>query len=247
METIERQIIDKQDELIAIYVPNLLKLCHSDYIRTVEIDEEIADLKSQLSEPEKVSGKLNKTAEDLKMEFHHETGDPWLNSQNEPDIDYVAWLENKILNASQFQEQPITSELNDIIKCILVYDKTATDDEKGRYFEVIREDLSKLKLTEQPITDEMIEKESFQVYPDSYNMRTAHKRGAKWALSLKAQKAQPGDEDIEKWIECQFLPTEFDDRYNLSEVAKSFVKDGMRIALKAMREGLIPVSGKDEK
>jgi hypothetical protein len=115
------QIIAKQDELIKT-LDDQIKLvtnCESDFDfekygynacaisqKITKLETELAALKSELSEPEKESGG-NKTAEDLKMEFHHETGDPWLNSQNEPDIDYVAWLENKVINASQFQEQPI--------------------------------------------------------------------------------------------------------------------------------------------
>lgn len=34
---------------------------------------------------------------DLKKQFKKETGMTWVNSQNEPDIDYVAWLE-KLVN-----------------------------------------------------------------------------------------------------------------------------------------------------
>jgi hypothetical protein len=43
-------------------------------------------------------------AEELQKQFKKETGDSWLNSQGEPDIDYVTWLENKVL-ASQFALQ----------------------------------------------------------------------------------------------------------------------------------------------
>ena len=35
--------------------------------------------------------------EELQHDFHNEQGINWLNSQGEPDIDYVMWLENKIL------------------------------------------------------------------------------------------------------------------------------------------------------
>ncbi len=37
-------------------------------------------------------------AEDLKQQFYNESGTEWVNSQGEPDIDYVQWLENKIIN-----------------------------------------------------------------------------------------------------------------------------------------------------
>ena len=37
------------------------------------------------------------TREELQHDFHNKQGINWLNSQGEPDIDYVMWLENKIL------------------------------------------------------------------------------------------------------------------------------------------------------
>jgi hypothetical protein len=37
------------------------------------------------------------TREELQHDFHNERGIGWLNSQGEPDIDYVMWLEDKIL------------------------------------------------------------------------------------------------------------------------------------------------------
>ena len=36
------------------------------------------------------------TAEDLRQQFKKEAGIPWENSQGEPDIDYVMWLEQKL-------------------------------------------------------------------------------------------------------------------------------------------------------
>jgi hypothetical protein len=36
--------------------------------------------------------------EKLKQQFLEETGMNWLNSQGEPDIDYVAWLEKKSMH-----------------------------------------------------------------------------------------------------------------------------------------------------
>jgi hypothetical protein len=37
------------------------------------------------------------TAEDLRHQFHNEQGISWENSQGEPDIDYVMWLEQKVI------------------------------------------------------------------------------------------------------------------------------------------------------
>lgn len=34
--------------------------------------------------------------ESLRKEFKKDTGSNWLNGDNEPDIDYVEWLENKV-------------------------------------------------------------------------------------------------------------------------------------------------------
>ena len=49
----------------------------------------------------------------------------------------------------------------------------------------------------------------------------------------------PTDEEIEEWIESQFLPTSFDDRHNPSEIAKSFTKDGMRVGMKWLRDNYL--------
>ena len=35
--------------------------------------------------------------EDLRNEFKALSGDNWINSQGEPDIDYVSWLEKKLI------------------------------------------------------------------------------------------------------------------------------------------------------
>lgn len=56
----------------------------------------------------------------------------------------------------------------------------------------------------------------------------------------EADKKQPTDEEIQKWINEQFIPYDPDSPLPESEVAKSYVKDGMRIMAKAMRDGLIP-------
>jgi len=37
------------------------------------------------------------TNEILRAQFEIETGITWTNSQGEPDIDYVAWLEKKLI------------------------------------------------------------------------------------------------------------------------------------------------------
>lgn len=40
------------------------------------------------------------TSEELKQEFKEESGTNWKNSQGEPDIDYVAWLESRVIGLS---------------------------------------------------------------------------------------------------------------------------------------------------
>jgi hypothetical protein len=37
---------------------------------------------------------------ELRKQFEDETGDHWTNSQGEPDIDYVSWLEQKLVKES---------------------------------------------------------------------------------------------------------------------------------------------------
>jgi hypothetical protein len=51
-----------------------------------------------------------KTAEELRTQFQMENGDPWENSQGEPDIDYVMWLEEKLLNKLTLSEGEIIVE-----------------------------------------------------------------------------------------------------------------------------------------
>jgi len=76
------------------------------------------------------------TREELQRDFEREQMIGWMNSQGEPDIDYVMWLEEKILslppaegaeailknNACLFQEDPFTEmyigDKDAIIKCI---------------------------------------------------------------------------------------------------------------------------------
>lgn len=47
-----------------------------------------------------------KTMGDLRNQFKEETGTNWENSQHEPDIDYVDWLEKKIIEKGIFASQP---------------------------------------------------------------------------------------------------------------------------------------------
>lgn len=45
-------------------------------------------------------------AEELREQFFKETGYTWENSHGEPDIDYVYWLENKVIYAQQVEAAP---------------------------------------------------------------------------------------------------------------------------------------------
>lgn len=44
-------------------------------------------------------------AKDLRVKFFNETGTKWENSQEEPDVDYVQWLENKVLVAMKLLDE----------------------------------------------------------------------------------------------------------------------------------------------
>lgn len=46
------------------------------------------------------------TAVDLKNKFEEETGVPWINSQGEPDIDYVTWLEKNLISHLPLIQNP---------------------------------------------------------------------------------------------------------------------------------------------
>jgi hypothetical protein len=52
------------------------------------------------------------TAEDLRHQFHNEEGISWENSQGEPDIDYVIWLERKVLKQAIAERMPTEEQLN---------------------------------------------------------------------------------------------------------------------------------------
>lgn len=54
------------------------------------------------------------TPEDLRNKFEEETGTPWQNSQDEPDIDYVMWLETKVISYEIINTTPNDFSLNDI-------------------------------------------------------------------------------------------------------------------------------------
>jgi len=69
------------------------------------------------------------TKEDLRQDFHNEQGIRWENSQGEPDIDYVEWLENKILEVKNNARLPPTSSSN-TNKC----DECGKELEKGTVF-----------------------------------------------------------------------------------------------------------------
>lgn len=67
-----------------------------------------------IQEPESVP----LTAEEIRKKFETETGVTPDNSQGEPDIEYVQWLENRLCDASQFQPKEIDLKkeiLNDFI------------------------------------------------------------------------------------------------------------------------------------
>lgn len=76
----------------------------------------------------------NTTAENLRKQFYDETEINWMNSQDEPDIEYVWWLENKLVtpkrtgnkNHDFFQEKIDASkkqekELHDSIRECLFF------------------------------------------------------------------------------------------------------------------------------
>lgn len=56
------------------------------------------------------------TKQDLRQDFHNEQGIKWENLQGEPDIDYVEWLENKILAVKNNAVLPHVSN-NEVAVC----------------------------------------------------------------------------------------------------------------------------------
>jgi hypothetical protein len=50
------------------------------------------------------------TAEDLRHQFHNEQGISWENSQGEPDIDYVIWLEQKVIRLKSVEAKMPSEE-----------------------------------------------------------------------------------------------------------------------------------------
>jgi len=59
------------------------------------------------------------TAKDLRHQFHNEQGISWENSQGEPDIDYVMWLEQKVirLKAKMPSEEEVLQYFNNHFDC----------------------------------------------------------------------------------------------------------------------------------
>lgn len=41
------------------------------------------------------------TRAQLRIKFEDETGCPWMNEQEEPDIDYVMWLEGHLIDITE--------------------------------------------------------------------------------------------------------------------------------------------------
>jgi hypothetical protein len=60
------------------------------------------------------------TAKEIRREFFKETGTPVINSQGEPDVDYVDWLEAKIINATEREAKykELWERQNELIKHI---------------------------------------------------------------------------------------------------------------------------------
>ena len=56
--------------------------------------------------------------EDLRNEFKALSGDNWINSQGEPDIDYVSWLEKKLIKNHGVSHHVSESKPFDIHNCI---------------------------------------------------------------------------------------------------------------------------------
>lgn len=44
------------------------------------------------------------TRDELRDNFHNEQGIKWENSQGEPDIDYVEWLEDKVIQSETLKK-----------------------------------------------------------------------------------------------------------------------------------------------
>jgi hypothetical protein len=58
---------------------------------------------------------MSEFAENLRLKFKEKTGDNWLNSQDEPDIDYVQWLEELVETKSlqKLRYEEMYNEAND--------------------------------------------------------------------------------------------------------------------------------------
>lgn len=73
------------------------------------------------------------TAEDLRNKFKEEMGIPWENSQGEPDIDYVTWLEQQVISSQPLISTPTTQQYLDRAK------KLWNSNEKLSALSIIRE------------------------------------------------------------------------------------------------------------
>jgi hypothetical protein len=68
----------------------------------------------------------------LKEQFEKQTGTHWENSQGEPDIDYVLWLENQLQNTPSNSDYVISissklPSINDVIEdSALIYENLDT-------------------------------------------------------------------------------------------------------------------------
>lgn len=83
---------------------------------------------------------------DLRKQFEDETGDHWTNSQGEPGIDYVSWLEQKIVKES------------DSLPCV----RDSADMAKQLYFELeVKAGMICKKYTK-TITDEIPKEEGLK-------------------------------------------------------------------------------------
>jgi hypothetical protein len=146
MTNTEKQLIDKQKELIEklIFV-NEHKIKIGNLPDLQGLESEIASLEQQLKEQE--SPKLTaENEQELFNKIEQGVSDylKKVGSVDRKDITEWDFREGISLGLTiARQQQPDLRE--DIINCIINYDKTASLEEKGRYFETIQRDLIKQK------------------------------------------------------------------------------------------------------
>jgi hypothetical protein len=219
MKTIERQIIQKQDELITELTIEALSIRSSEDEKRLR--RELATLKSELSEPEKESGgKLNKTAEEIFKDICKQC-----NIRNVSDRFKSIMILAMEDYASQFQEQPITDEINE--KTLISLIRFA---QEGHIY--TRGDYG-LKAY---VFENGIDKDLLQAFKKRYPK-------CKWIKSLK-QKAQPGDEEIEAYVISKYPIIELEDKEGNKMDANSYFRECLIRELKVMRDGLIPAKDK---